>query len=211
VILELFVDANRCIGCRACEEACSECPGHGGESMIHLDFVERSTSVQTAPTVCMHCADPACVAVCPADAIKIDDEGVVLTAMAERCIGCGNCALACPFGVPKVHPGIELMRKCDLCYDRTSVGLRPMCATVCPSGALFYGTRAEVEDRRRARPTNEVAFGDARVRTRNHFMVPAESDVLAAWDDGAVTPRAGDAGPGATRSRAERQLEEALC
>ena len=41
--------------------------------------------------------------VCPADAIKVDAEGVVLSAMAERCIGCGNCALACPFGVPQ-HP-----------------------------------------------------------------------------------------------------------
>ena len=32
----------------------------------------------------------------------------------------------------------DLMMKCDMCYDRTSVGKKPMCATVCPSGALFY-------------------------------------------------------------------------
>ena len=31
------------------------------------------------------------------------------------------------------------MMKCDMCYDRTSVGLRPMCATVCPSQALSFG------------------------------------------------------------------------
>ena len=30
--------------------------------------------------------------------------------------------------------------KCDMCYDRTSVGKRPMCATVCPSQALAYVT-----------------------------------------------------------------------
>jgi Fe-S-cluster-containing dehydrogenase component len=198
MILDLFVDANRCIGCRACEEACSECPGHGGYSMVHLDFVERAASVQTSPTVCMHCEEPACAAVCPADAIKVDDEGVVLSAMAERCIGCANCSLACPFGVPKVHPGIELMMKCDLCYDRTSVGRKPMCATVCPSGALFYGTRDEVEDRRRARPLNAFAFGDQRLRTRNHVMVPAATDVITIGDGGGV------------RSRAEQHLEEAL-
>ena len=197
MILELFVDANRCIGCRACEEACSECPGHGGQSMIHLDFLARPTSVQSAPTVCMHCAEPACVAVCPADAIRIDPDGVVLTAMAERCIGCANCALACPFGVPKVLGGRELMVKCDLCYDRTAVGQKPMCATVCPSGALFYGTRAEVEDLRLARPLNRFHFGDAVVVTRNHIMAPAASDGVAV---GAPAPR----------TPAEQHLEEAL-
>lgn len=197
MILQLFVDANRCIGCRACVEACSECPSHGGESMIHLDFLERASSVQSAPTVCMHCTDPACAAVCPADAIQVDAEGVVHTAMAERCIGCGNCALACPFGVPKVHEGIELMMKCDLCYDRTAVGLKPMCATVCPSGALFYGTAAEVEDQRRARPLSQFQFGDAVVRTRNSLMVPSSTQLLGV---GGAVPR----------SPAEQHLEEAL-
>jgi len=197
VILQLFVDANRCIGCRACVEACSECPGHGGQSMIHLDFLQREISVQTAPTVCMHCVEPACAAVCPADAIKIDAEGVVLTAMPERCIGCGNCALACPFGVPKVQPEVELMMKCDLCYDRTAVGLKPMCATVCPSGALYYGTAEEVGDLRRARPLNQFEIGDAIVRTRNSLMVPAPTHALGLT---AAAPR----------SPAEQHLEEAL-
>jgi len=200
MIKELFIDANRCIGCRACAEGCSECSGHGGQAMIHIDFLERSASVQSAPTVCMHCDEPACAAVCPADAIKVDANGVVLTAMTERCIGCANCALACPFGVPIVKAGIELMMKCDLCYDRTAVGLKPMCATVCPSGALFYGTREEVEDRRRARPLNDFAFGEQHVHTRNHLMVPAETEVM----------HVGSSGP-TTRSRAEQHLEEALC
>src|SRR6185369_13174540 len=119
-----------------------------------------------------------------------------------RCIGCGNCELACPFGVPKVHAGLELMMKCDLCYDRTSVGLRPMCATVCPSGALFYGTRDEVEDRRRARPVNDFTFGDERVRTRNHLMAPAATDAFAVGSGG---------GARIARSPAEQHLEEALC
>ena len=200
MIRELYVDANRCIGCKACEQACSECSGHGGYSMIHIEYLTRSASVQTAPTVCMHCAEPACVSVCPADAIKIDADGIVLSAMAERCIGCGNCALACPFGVPKIHVEQQLMRTCDLCYYRTSIGQKPMCATVCPSGALFYGTPEEVEDQRRARPLNQFVFGDQAVRTRNHLMVPAHADHVGIA--GAVAP---------LRSRAEQHLEEALC
>lgn len=199
VIGELFIDANRCIGCRACEQACSECPGHGGFSMIHLDYLERSASVQTAPTVCMHCSEPACASVCPADAIKIDAQGVVLSAQPDRCIGCGNCVLACPFGVPKLHADSALMMKCDLCYDRTAAGLRPMCATVCPSGALFYGAREEVEDRRRARPFARFAVGGKTITTRNALMGPSTIDAIV------ITGVEG--GP---RSRAEQQLEECL-
>ena len=175
---ELFIDPQRCIGCRACVEACSECPGHGGFSMIHLDFLERASTIQTAPTVCMHCEDPACISVCPADAIHKGADGVVHTAMTERCIGCTNCVLACPFGVPKYENAQDLMMKCDLCYDRTSRDLKPMCATVCPSGALLYGTRAEVEDSRQARPLNVFQFGDEVVHTKISYMVPAHQEFI---------------------------------
>ncbi len=196
---ELFVDPQRCIGCRACVEACSECPGHGGFLMIHLDFLERASTIQTAPTVCMHCEDPACVSVCPADAIRKGPDGVVHTAMTERCIGCSNCVLACPFGVPKHESTQDLMMKCDLCYDRTSRDLAPMCATVCPSGALLYATRAEVEDSRQARPLNRFQFGDEVVHTTISYMVPAHQQSLRVSGSAA-----------GTRSVAEQCLAEAI-
>ena len=199
VLRELFIDPQRCIGCRACVEACSECPGHGGFSMIHLDFLERASTIQTAPTVCMHCEDPACVSVCPADAIHKGPDGVVHTAMTERCIGCSNCVLACPFGVPKYETAHDLMMKCDLCYDRTSRDLKPMCATVCPSGALLFGTRAEVEDSRQARPLNVFQFGDQVVHTKISYMVPAHQR--------SVRVSASAAG---VRSVAEQCLAEAI-
>ncbi len=169
----LFLDPQRCIGCRACVQACSECPGHAGEAMIHLDELARGDSVQTSPAVCMHCEEPACAAVCPVDAIHKGPDGVVHTAQRERCIGCGNCALACPFGVPKVDARRELMVKCDLCYERTSLGMAPMCATVCPSGALFYGTEEGVADQRALHPLNRFTFGTDLVRTSVRYLVPA--------------------------------------
>ena len=125
---EFFLDPNRCIGCQACVQACSECDTHKGTAMIHLEYVDRPNSPQTAPVICMHCDSPTCAEVCPADAIKKTEDGVVQSARKERCISCNNCGLACPFGVPKVEvTGIELMQKCDMCYDRTSVGKKPMC------------------------------------------------------------------------------------
>jgi len=206
--LEFFIDPNRCIGCQACVHACTECDTHRGESMIHLEFVDRAHSVQTVQVVCMHCEQPTCAEVCPADAIKRTGDGVVQSARKPRCIACGNCVLACPFGVPEVYEDRQIMMKCDMCYDRVSVGKKPMCATVCPSQALFFGTREQVEALRPvSSPLNQFQFGHQTITTRVFMMVPAELvtrrpyvDVTAAMNEQprermiALTP-AGDADP----------------
>jgi Fe-S-cluster-containing dehydrogenase component len=170
--MEFFIDPSRCIGCQACYHACAECETHRGRSMIHLEYVDRSVSTQTVPVVCMHCEDPACASVCPADAIKKTPDGIVQSALAARCIGCSNCVLACPFGVPRYYAKLDLMMKCDMCYDRTSVGKKPMCATVCPSGALTFGTRDEIDRTRRERASSVFHFGPQTVRTKVQLMVP---------------------------------------
>jgi Fe-S-cluster-containing dehydrogenase component len=65
------------------------------------------------------------------------------------------------------------MMKCDMCYDRSSVGKKPMCATVCPSQALFFGTREQIEQLRpRSTPVNTFQFGNQTITTRVHVMVP---------------------------------------
>lgn len=173
---EFFIDSSRCIGCQACVHACGECDSHRGVSMIHLEYVDRASSVQTSPVVCMHCEDPMCAQVCPADAIKQTPDGVVHTSMKPRCIGCSNCVLACPFGVPQYKAEFDLMMKCDMCYDRTSVGKKPMCATVCPSGALLFAPREEVEQTRPGKAVNEFLFGGQTVRTKVNLMVGSETD-----------------------------------
>ena len=168
----LFIDYSRCIGCQACVQACEECDTHKGQSMIHLETIRRSDSVQTAPQLCMHCEDPICAQVCPADAIKKTPDGVVQSALVPRCIGCSNCVLACPFGVPKYFAKIDQMMKCDLCYDRTSVGKKPMCATVCPSQALSFMTTEEFDRTHRGSAVNEWAFGEEQVKTKVFLVVP---------------------------------------
>jgi Fe-S-cluster-containing dehydrogenase component len=186
---EFFIDPNRCIGCQACVQACSECETHKGYSMIHLDYVDRAHSVQTAPVVCMHCDSPTCAEVCPADAIKKTGDGVVQTARKPRCIACNNCVLACPFGVPKMNTDFKLMMKCDMCYDRTSEGLKPMCATVCPSQALFFGTREQIEALRpRSVASNQFRFGEQTITTKVNVMLPRTAkieyiDVTAAMSE----------------------------
>jgi Fe-S-cluster-containing dehydrogenase component len=179
---DFFIDPSRCIGCQACVQACRECATHKGYSMIQLDYLDRATSTQTIPVVCMHCDQPTCAEVCPADAIKRSEDGIVQSARKPRCIACNNCVLACPFGVPKMQTSMNLMMKCDMCYDRTSVGLKPMCATVCPSQALYYGPRDTIDRvRPRSVPVDTFQFGAQRIRTRVRMMVPRD-DAPAAID-----------------------------
>jgi len=112
-----------------------------------------------------------------------------MTARKPRCIACSNCVLACPFGVPKMMTELDLMMKCDMCYDRTSTGRKPMCATVCPSQALFFGTRDEIDRmRKRSRSVNEFQFGQQVISTRVNMMIPREAtddivDVTAAMHE----------------------------
>ncbi len=171
-----IIDPARCIGCQACVQACAECGTHRGTSMIHLEYINRTETVQTTPQVCMHCENPTCAQVCPADAIKQTPDGVVQSSLKPRCIGCQNCVLACPFGVPKYMTEADQMMKCDMCYDRTSVGKRPMCATVCPSEALYFGPLEEWQKRRRGTPVNTFQFGKQTVKTKVYMVMPEKAE-----------------------------------
>ena len=186
-----FIDPTRCIGCQACVNACAECETHRGHSLIHVDFIDRESTIATIPMVCMHCDDPTCAEVCPADAIKKTPDGVVQSSLKPRCIACSNCVLACPFGIPKVMIELEQMMKCDMCYDRTSSGKRPMCATVCPSQALAYVPLDRIVHERRETPTNVFYFGNQRVQTKVFMMVPPDTEAITLdvvdymWEPGA--------------------------
>jgi hypothetical protein len=48
-----------------------------------------------------------------------------------------------------------------------------MCASVCPSQALFFGTREEVERLRpRSTPINQWQFGEQTINTKVRLMAP---------------------------------------
>jgi len=92
--------------------------------------------------------------------------------------------------VPKYVAAYDQMMKCDMCYDRTSVGQKPMCASVCPSEALWFGTPDEFAATRRGTLVNEWSFGNQRVATKVRTVAdqPGTIDVMAAggarpWQD----------------------------
>ncbi|KAB2333475.1 4Fe-4S dicluster domain-containing protein [Cytobacillus gottheilii] len=145
----LYIELENCIGCRSCLAACTQCGGHEERNRNYVYDVNPLVSRQTMPLMCLHCVNPACARSCPAQAIQIHETGAVLSALVEKCIGCQNCTIACPYGIPKFDEEQNLMYKCDLCIDRTKDGIPPMCASVCPSNTLQWLTEEEIEQKQK--------------------------------------------------------------
>ena len=98
------------------------------------------------PRLCMQCENSPCTTVCPVGATYRTEDGIILVDE-DRCIGCGYCIVACPYGARYIVPaGSETPRgvpgvvdKCTFCYHRITVGLRPACVDACPVGARQFG------------------------------------------------------------------------
>jgi formate dehydrogenase iron-sulfur subunit len=99
---------------------------------------------QFTHSACMHCADPACLKACSTAGAIIQRANGTVDFDSDKCIGCGYCASACPFDIPKISAKDNKAYKCTLCSDRTAVGLEPSCVKTCTTGALRYGTREDM-------------------------------------------------------------------
>jgi protein NrfC len=111
---------------------------------------------------CRQCVEPACVEVCPVDALEPDANfGNVRIVDKEKCIGCGLCYDACPFTPSRAflapdaaYDGEAKSRKCDLCanapYHWDEAGGGPdgkqACVSVCPVGAIVFSPEIPVQD-----------------------------------------------------------------
>jgi len=94
---------------------------------------------------CMHCADPGCLKACPAPGAIVQYANGIVDFHAENCIGCGYCITGCPFDVPRISKKDKKAYKCTLCSDRVAVGLEPACIKACPTGALVFGTKEDMQ------------------------------------------------------------------
>jgi Fe-S-cluster-containing dehydrogenase component len=169
----VLVDTTRCVGCRGCEAACGEAnrlpaPAMAGEDAAFAKA--RTTDVKVYTVVnrgtakskqgderfvkrqCMHCLDPACASACLAKALEKTAAGPVVYHK-ERCLGCRYCMVACQFDVPKFEfdSPAPYVSKCSFCAERQAQGQLPACASVCPSGALQFGKRADLLEEARTR------------------------------------------------------------
>lgn len=92
------IDVERCVGCESCMFACTRRFGVGGTGDARI-VVRSVGGIRRGfvVVVCRACPDPPCARVCPTDALTVRDGGGVVF-HPDSCLGCGNCADACPYG-----------------------------------------------------------------------------------------------------------------
>ena len=162
-----LIDVSKCIGCKACQVACSEWnnvrapigefDGHiqnpadlGPDQWTLMRFTEWDNP-QTGELEwlirkdgCMHCTDPGCLKACPAPGAIVQYANGIVDFNEANCIGCGYCLKGCPFNIPRYGPTDRKAYKCTLCSDRVAVGLEPACAKACPTGSIMFGTKQDM-------------------------------------------------------------------
>lgn len=144
----MVIDLTKCIRCRACMVACkiqNRIPPleQGRVEHYRLRPVEWEEGDYPnvkrifIPVLCMNCDKPECLEACPVDAISKRPDGIVAIDK-NKCIACGSCTEACPYGVPYLQ---DTSDKCDFCAAAClDKGMdAPHCVRSCPGEAMFFG------------------------------------------------------------------------
>jgi protein NrfC len=162
----LLVDIKKCQGCVSCMLACSLVhEGVESTSLSRIQVIQNSFEAfpdDLTMEQCRQCVDPACVEVCPEDALKANPQyGNVRMVDFEKCTGCGECVEACPFTPSRAYlapdddfDGKNKSRKCDLCanapYHWDPAGGGPdgkqACVEVCPLSAIKFAKEIPEQD-----------------------------------------------------------------
>ncbi len=164
--------ADNCIGCHACESACSEkndLPPH--LSFRSVGYVEGGTfpnyTRMNISMACNHCDDPVCLKGCPTRAYTKHPEYGAVLQDPDICFGCGYCTWVCPYNAPQLDPVAGQVEKCNMCVDRLEVGLKPACVSACLGNALNFGVVENTPDNREQIETSIPGFPDPEITHPN--------------------------------------------
>ncbi len=144
----MLIDESTCAGCEGCTVVCKQVYDiPKGLFRTKIKTVETGSYPDVVTVfnkkACLHCTEAACVMACPTRAIHKNEQG--LTVINKKlCIKCNYCAANCPYGAISFDRSGNVMEKCTLCSDRIEAGGIPLCAEVCNTRAIRYGTREDM-------------------------------------------------------------------
>ncbi|MGR5068518.1 4Fe-4S dicluster domain-containing protein [Vibrio alfacsensis] len=154
----IVFDSSLCIGCKKCEAECR----NSNQLADNVAYLKMTTEIIDGEehhfrNSCQHCEHAKCLENCPSGAISRRSGGQVVIDE-EKCIGCGTCAMACPYDIPQYNDKTATMNKCHGCSHLTEAGLRPACVEGCPQKALSFGSRADMQDRIENKASEDKLF-----------------------------------------------------
>lgn len=186
----VFVNPERCIGCKQCQIACAV--EHSQSKALYGAVFEEPKPrprVLVAPGLyldtsfpnkCRHCDPAPCMTICPTGAIHCDLSTGIVLVDEQKCIACAMCAMVCPFDVITFYPS-SLNKlaaiKCDHCIDRQNRGEVPACVEACKVGALVFGDINELVKSARTKLAQSVSVAVIEIDTEA-ARIPAH---VEAW------------------------------
>jgi len=164
----LLVDLRKCVGCTSCQVSCkmeNSVPLGGFRSKVSIADVGGFPAARRhfLPKMCNHCDNPPCVEPCPVEGATYKRKDGTVVVDRNKCIGCGRCIDACPYGARYFQPHVpvtnnpkkyaqvveevrgkkasdlRVVDKCDFCHHRVEMGLEPACVRNCVGKARFFG------------------------------------------------------------------------
>ncbi|HOK40750.1 MAG TPA: 4Fe-4S dicluster domain-containing protein [bacterium] len=141
---KLFINLERCFGCKRCELACIiEHSEEKNYAYYLLNQKEPKTRIfvenylnRPIPLVCHHCKDALCISACISGCMQKDEKTDIVRNdnSEQKCVGCWMCILNCPFNViDREMKNDELQAiKCDFCANREI----PACVEACPNEVI---------------------------------------------------------------------------
>jgi Fe-S-cluster-containing hydrogenase component 2 len=141
----LYIDHEKCTGCRLCELVCAvKHDGMSNPARARIKVMKWEQEGIYVPISCQQCQDAPCMNICPAKAISRDLELSRVSVDYDKCIGCRFCVAVCPFGAMSFNVIDRKVFKCDLCDGD------PQCVRFCDRKAVDFVSPDEVSvDKRR--------------------------------------------------------------
>jgi Fe-S-cluster-containing hydrogenase component 2 len=135
----LYINHEKCTGCRLCELVCAvKHDGISNPARSRIRVMKWEHEGLYVPMSCQQCQDAPCMNVCPVKAISKDEKLGAMMIDYDVCIGCRSCVAVCPFGAMSFNVIDKKVFKCDLCEGD------PQCVRFCEEKAVDFVEPDEV-------------------------------------------------------------------
>ncbi|SES71211.1 4Fe-4S dicluster domain-containing protein [Anaerobranca gottschalkii] len=135
-----IINQSRCVGCNACVVACQQSYHLPKENQLNWVNVKEEgkypqVKLEFKPMLCGQCDNPTCVTSCPVDGATYQRKDGIVIVDEDKCIGCGVCVGACPYGARSINKNNNKVVKCTFCVQEVTNDDTSYCVKTCPTDA----------------------------------------------------------------------------